>query len=164
MELTAERLRELLDYNHETGVFTRKIVTNNSSKVGQEAGSLNNQGYHHIMVNKTLYKSHRLAWLYTYGYWPKHQLGHINRNRADNRIANLREAPGSINNHNCKLRLDNKSGTAGVFLRADCQKWVANIVHNRKRISLGVFILLDDAIKARLAAEIKYWGSNRNPT
>lgn len=161
MRLTAERLREVLDYNPATGVFTRKITTNRL-KAGQEAGSLNSSGYHHIMVDKVLYKSHRLAWLHTFGLWPKHKLDHINRNRADNRIENLREAPGSVNNHNCNLRSDNKSGTAGVFVRADCQKWVANIVHNRKRVSLGVFISLDDAIKARLAAEIKYWGSNRN--
>ena len=84
--LTAERLREVLDYDPDTGVFTRKVRTASSVKVGDVAGSLNGKGYIRIRVDGRLYFAHRLAWLYVHGEWPVDQVDHINGIKNDNRI------------------------------------------------------------------------------
>jgi hypothetical protein len=80
--LTAERLRELLHYDPETGQFTRRG--------GKAVGYITERGYVRIAIDKRPHYGHRLAWLYTHGSWPTAYLEHVNGNAADNRIANLR--------------------------------------------------------------------------
>lgn len=160
-ELTAEKLRELLHYDPETGVFTWTVKPANSAKAVTVAGHTGVIGYRHIRVHGKLHLAHRLAWLYVYGTWPNGNLDHINRTRSDNRIANLREADHQQNGRNMSKRLDNTSGHPGVAWSCRKSKWRARIVHNHLDFHLGYFTTLEDAVAARKAGELKYWGANR---
>ena len=160
-ELTAEKLRELLHYEPETGIFTRKVSTSNRVKIGDAAGSLDGHGYLQIRVQSRPHKAHRLAWLYTYGVWPKEQIDHINRNRLDNRIANLREVSHKQNQQNRSKPSNNTSGHPGVVWNKQRSKWQARIRHNYKQIHLGYFSILEEAIAARKAGEKLYWSDTR---
>ncbi len=85
IRLTQERLKEVLSYNPETGIFTRNPGIRGGEKVGT-----NSHGYVSIMVDGYLYQAHRLAWLYMEGYMPEQEIDHISRKRDDNRWCNLR--------------------------------------------------------------------------
>ena len=160
-ELTVEYLRSILHYSPETGVFTWKVRTSTRVKAGDVAGSLDGHGYLQIKVCSRLYLAHRLAWLYTYGEWPKDQLDHINRNRLDNRIANLREVTNKQNHQNKSKPSNNTSGHTGVSWHKRDSKWQAQIAHNYKRIHLGFFATMEEALSARKAAEKLYWADTQ---
>ena len=160
-ELSAEKLRELLHYEPETGIFTWKVRAANNVKVGDVAGSQNGWGYLQIRVLSRAYKAHRLAWLYMHSNWPKDQLDHINRNKADNRVANLRDVSHKQNMQNKSKSSNNTSGHPGVSWNKQNSKWRAYIAHNRKQIHLGYFSILEDAISARKAAEKLYWADTQ---
>ena len=159
--LTAEYLRSVLHYEPETGIFTWKVSTAHSVKVGQASGCLDGHGYLRLRVCSRLYQAHRLAWLYVYGNWPKGQIDHINRNRSDNRIPNLRDVTNRQNQQNRSTNSDNTSGHPGVYWDKQSFKWRARIKHNQKLIHLGLFTDLEEAIAARKAGELRYWGVNR---
>ena len=156
-ELTAEKLRSILHYNPETGIFTWKVGSANQVKAGNIAGCPNGDGYLCIRVCSRLHRAHRLAWLYVYGTWPKDQLDHINRNRSDNRIANLRDVSHKQNMQNASKRSDNTSGHPGVSWLKQHSKWRAKITHNYKQTHLGCFNTVEEALSARKAAEKLYW-------
>ena len=156
-ELTAEYLRSILNYEPATGIFTWKVRTSRSVKVGDVAGSLDGDSYLRISVQSRGYKAHRLAWLHVYGEWPKDQLDHVNRVRTDNRISNLREVTNKQNQQNRSKRSDNTSGYQGVFWHKRDFKWQATIAHNYKDIHLGYFTTIEEAVSARKAAEKLYW-------
>ena len=160
-DITAEKLRELLHYDHETGIFTWKVRTPNQINIGDVAGCPTGNGYLRIKVQSRPYKAHRLAWLYMYGTWPEDQIDHINRIRTDNRIANLRAVTSKQNQQNAGKRSDNTSGHPGVCWNKQHSKWVANIRHNQKLIHLGCYSTIEEALSARKAGELKYWGAHR---
>jgi len=87
--LTQSQLKEILTYNPDTGIFTWLVASNGRIRVGDIAGTTDN-GYVRIMIERTKYRAHRLAWLYVHGESPKEQIDHINHIRDDNRINNLR--------------------------------------------------------------------------
>ena len=152
--LTQTRLKEVLNYNPKTGIFIRKTYASSNAPKGDVAGGISHRlGYHRINVDNESYLSHRLAWLYIHGYFPEHGLDHINRNVADNRIANLREAGKQCNARNYGNPKNNTSGVKGVFWHSQRYKWGAQIVINHKRKSLGLYNVFDNAVCARLAAE-----------
>lgn len=126
--LTAERLRELLDYDAETGVF-RWRVTRTRAKAGNVAGSRRN-GYIVIGCDGTSYFAHRLAWLYVYGRWPAPLIDHINGVRSDNRLANLRECSHTKNMWNMRLSRANTSGVKGVTWNRLVGAWQALVIAN----------------------------------
>lgn len=161
MELTAERLREVLDYNPATGVFIRKVSTAQRTKVGEVVGWDDGQGYLKASVDCKIYKVHRLAWLYVYGVWPTRKLDHINRVRSDNRAENLREVSDVENGRNQSKRVDNTSGQVGVMYHSRFSKWTAQIGVDNKQKSLGYFFSKEEAVAARKAAEVYYWGAPR---
>src|SRR6476620_11560831 len=97
--LTHELLLRLLHYDAERGVFIRKVKTAPCVEVGDIAGGMGDYGYPQLNVNGRIYKAHRLAWFYTYGEWPK-EIDHIDGDRANCRIANLRRVTRSQNNMN----------------------------------------------------------------
>ncbi len=99
MMLTAERLRELLTYDPETGHF-RWVFTKGCRAGGQIAGTVRRDGYLCIAVDGRKHKAHRLAWFYMHGRWPHPEIDHINRSKLDNRLCNLREATRVENNAN----------------------------------------------------------------
>ena len=139
--LTQARLRELLHYDPETGFFTWRVSTAQSVQTGDRAGSMSSWGYWRIEVEGRRYKSHQLSWLYVYGQFPEKRLDHKNRNRTDNRIANLREATPPQNNANSKTQRNNTSGLKGAHWRGGRHKhgWRSTVTYNRKRIHLGIF-------------------------
>jgi hypothetical protein len=154
--LTADKLRKLLHYNPETGVFTR-LVRDGKWLPGQVAGSAQaSHGYVAIGVAGKPRLAHRLAWLYVYGEWPDGVIDHINRDRTDNRIVNLRSVSQAENGQNAKLSCRNKSGHKGVIWYRRDQVWRAYIVVNQVSIHLGYYPHIDDAVAARRAAEAKY--------
>lgn len=137
-ELTIEQVRSMLRYEPESGRFIRLQATSNR-KAGEVAGSINTAGYMQIRVCGRNYLGHRLAWFMVYGYWPDFQIDHINRDRADNRLANLRLVTASENKQNCKRRSSSKSGIKGVHYCTRTKRWVAQIAADGRRLFLGRF-------------------------
>ena len=151
-ELTAGRLKSLLDYDPETGVFTRKIRTSNRITVGDVAGFLHVTGYWVIKIDGKAFKGHRLAWLYIYGCWPTHEIDHINGDPADNRIENLRDITHAHNVQNLrKARSDNASGFLGVHKVA--AGWKVNIQLDHVPMKLGTYDTPEEAHQVYLEAK-----------
>ena len=152
--IDSTKLRELLEYNSNTGIFTWKIKPCKNKSIGTEAGSIGS-GYRIIKVLKRSYQAHRLAWLYSYGEMPSKMIDHINGNPLDNRIVNLREATNYENSQNIyKPQTNNTSGFLGVTLKKN--KWRAKITVKGKMLSLGYYTSPEDAHKAYLEAKRKY--------
>ena len=114
--LSAARLREVLNYDPETGVFTWKVRTSNRVNVGAVAGAMLKTGYLSICLDGKFYRAHRLAWLFVRGEWPTADIDHLNGIRTDNRFANLRDASRSVNQQNLRAaRGSTASGMLGVY-------------------------------------------------
>jgi hypothetical protein len=137
--LTQEILKNNLNYDFDTGKFSRLVANCNSVKIGDLCGSVCSNGYLSIRVLNKSYKAHRLAWLYMTGEWPKNVIDHVNGIKDDNRFCNLREATSSQNMFNCKLTKRNTSGFKGVSFNKRKNKFVAQIRINKKQTYLGVF-------------------------
>jgi len=154
--ISQELLKHLLTYCESTGDFTWNVTRGGQAKVGSIAGSLDSKGYRQIKISGKLIFAHRLAWLYVYGEFPKLDLDHIDRNPLNNSISNLRECTHAENHQNINLRKTNTSGHCGVFQVRKSKKWIAFINVNKKRISLGTFQTIDEAIIARSEGKKKY--------
>ncbi len=149
--VTQARLRELLHYEPKTGVFTRLKQTSNRIKVGGVAGTFSGK-YRQVRVDARLYKEHRLAWLYVFGYLPALEIDHINGHPGDNRIANLREVPRAVNAENQRIaRSHNTCGVLGV--RRSHKKWTARITVRGTTHYLGIFASSAEAYVAYIAAK-----------
>lgn len=158
--LTQAYLKELFDYNLDTGVFTRKIYRSSRAKKGDIAGHVfqNSSGksYMRINIDRKLYQVHRLAWLYVCGEFPPDEIDHEDGNGLNNKWSNLRAVDGFENHKNMRLSSRNKSGCVGVSWRELYKNWRARIMVDRKEIHLGSFPDKTDAIIARKMAEYKY--------
>lgn len=153
------RLREVLNYDPETGIFTNRRHGKGLPKAGKVAGCLDKStGYIRIRIDGALHHAHRLAWQYVHGSLPPHDVDHRNRIRSDNRLDNLREADDTQNARNSGMPSTNTSGIKGVSWRADRQKWRATIKLGGKQLFLGHFDAIADAAEAREAAARKHHG------
>jgi hypothetical protein len=151
--LTAHRLRELLSYNQETGVFTWRVSRGGVS-AGAQANSKDHRGYMRVRIAGVDYATHRLAWLYVTGSWPDHEIDHINKIKTDNRFANLRDVTATINMQNQIAAMTHgKSGFLGVTWHKNGQRWQAQIKVSGKNIHLGLFSTAEDAHGAYLSAK-----------
>lgn len=155
--LTQSDLRNLLRYDTETGVFVWINPASTRVKSGDVAGCLGDDGYLKIGIFGKRYKSHRLAWLYVHGQFPECEIDHINGNRADNRIDNLRLASSKQNKENVKLNAASTSGHRGVHWDKSRQKWLAHVTSNRKFHNLGRFDDVTDAINAVTQARNQFF-------
>lgn len=153
--LTAEELRNRLNYDPQTGVFTYK--KNYGVVPGKKSGWVDELGYVHVRVGK-LYLAHRLAWLYVYGKWPEGYIDHINGDPGDNRLSNLRECSQSQNMHNSKIMHKLSSVRKGVCFDPKRKLFKAYITLNSRQKFLGRFPTKEEAIAARLEAEKQYHG------
>ena len=147
-----ERLKELYSYDDKSGEFTR-LTNAGGYAIGSVAGRLSN-GYISIGIDGKEYGAHRLAWMYVYGEVPLFEIDHIDRNRSNNAIDNLRAATSSENNLNRKIFKNNTSGCKGVSFTDN--RWRASITIDGKRINLGRFVKYSDAVDARKNVEILY--------
>lgn len=138
--LTQDILKDKLLYDEHTGIFTWLKSDTKRIKTGSIAGFTDVRGYVSIHISKKLYYAHRLAWLYKYGNMPKQNIDHINGNRNDNRIENLREASQQQNVMNVGARKRNTSGYKGVSFSKVANKWEARFTYNKKTNYLGLFL------------------------
>lgn len=128
-ELSHERLKEALRYDHEGGVFTWKISMSSTGQKGAVAGVVGSDGYRKIRIDRRLYTAHRLACLYMTGAWPKDRLDHIDGSRDNNAWVNLRQADASENAQNqYKAQSNNKAtGLLGVYFDKDKSVYGAKV-------------------------------------
>lgn len=153
-ELTAERLRELLHYEPETGIFTWLVSNGKRAKVGAIAGTTTSDGYVAIGIGRAQYQAHRLAWLYMTGEWPPHMIDHENTIRTANWWKNLRLATNAQNMQNLRKALpNNKCGMLGVSQRNTT--FSAQIKVGGKKHYLGSFDTPELAHAAYLEAKAR---------
>ncbi|MBX9902143.1 MAG: HNH endonuclease [Burkholderiaceae bacterium] len=158
--ITQSELKEIVFYDQSTGHFVWRKRFRKST--GDDvAGSLFKNGYVYIQISNKSYRAHRLAWLYVYGNFPALYLDHINGDRSDNRIGNLREVSCSENMKNQRIGVKNTSGYLNISWQKSRLKWSVGLKVNGKSINVGRFDSLDDAIKARNEAYIQY-GFHKN--
>lgn len=151
--LSQERAKEVIDYDPETG-YTYWKVTKGKMIAGERAGHLNIGGMRYVSVDGKSYKEHRLIWLYTYGYMPKHYIDHINCDPSDNRLENLREATAGENSQNKrKASCINKCGYLGVAYKTRKKKYTAQITVGGVTYHLGTFTDPQEAHEAYLKAK-----------
>lgn len=153
VDLTAQRLRELLHYDPETGVFTWRISRGPKAPTGAIAGGIHKaRGYWRIRLDDDLYYGHQLAWLHVHGEWPAHSIDHLDGNRTNNRIVNLRDVSNRINSQNRRRATPNtRSGFLGVAPNGS--GWMALIKCNGKTNYLGTFRKAEDAHAAYVEAK-----------
>ncbi len=152
MKLTQKRLKELLHYNQDTGVFVWVVGRSGVKAPGTVAGGVDKNGYMRIMVDQVTYKLHRLAWLYVKGYFPENMVDHDDGNTLNNSFSNLKEANHVCNGQNRKLGINNKSGCVGVNVVSP-GVYRATITVNKKACMLGTGKDLLEAMLRRYTAE-----------
>jgi CO dehydrogenase/acetyl-CoA synthase gamma subunit (corrinoid Fe-S protein) len=154
MEITQARVKELFDY-HPDGHLTWKVQKSNNVKVGSFAGSVNSEGYLQVGIDRVLYKVHRLIYLWHYGF-VYNLIDHIDQNKLNNKIQNLRIATNSQNLRNRSKQVNNTSGFKGVSFHKHTNKFQAKIKINKKQIYLGLFLSAEEAYDVYCIAAKKY--------
>ncbi|MDF3858123.1 HNH endonuclease [Achromobacter denitrificans] len=150
--LTADEARALLAYDPATGALVWRKAVSRNVKAGGKAGSMDPRGYGQIRLHRRQYMAHRLVWLLHYGEWPKGEIDHIDGNRANNRICNLREVDRSINTQNLRrAKKNSRSGVLGVSRSGT--RWQAHIQANNQQFYLGTFSTPELAHAAYLTAK-----------
>lgn len=153
--ITQEYLKSILYYNLDTGIFTWKFNKSKRVKAGYSAGWLCD-GYRNIEINNKQYKTHRLAWLYVNGEIPTNLIDHIDGNRSNNKIFNLREATYQTNSENYRTPKTNKSGIKNVSWYKNLNKWVVSISIKKIKKTIGYFDDLEFAELVAIEARNKY--------
>jgi len=165
--LSFERLREVLDYDPETGRFTWLVDRPQRVKAGDLAGYIDKSrgdGYYRIGIDRQWYQASRLAFLWMTGEWPQGEVDHKNANTKDDSWSNLRDATRPQNQHNRGVRKDSSTGFKGVrFQRSAhgnrCGYYVAQIRVNGKRVYIGSFKTAEEAAAAYATAAIEHHGA-----
>lgn len=153
VRVTAERVREVFSYDPLSGALTYR-VRRKHYRPGERAGFValksnhRSGGYRIVRLDNREYAEHWLVWIHTHGRWPTGVLDHMNGDRADNRIANLRDCSVSQNNANRGKQANNTSGIKGVFFNRNARKWSSSINCRRRFYYLGLFKTADEAAAA----------------
>lgn len=146
--ITQSELKEVLEYNPDTGVFTWKKTVGRRAKLGSVAGTKMNTGYVRITIKQKMYTAHRLAYLYMTGNFPENFIDHINHIKDNNRWSNLRDATNSQNLANQVKPKTNTSGYKGVYWNKVHKKWCAEIGYMKKKMHLGLYTTPQEAAEA----------------
>lgn len=155
MEITQACVRELFDYDPESGVLIAK-KRQKGRKFGKPVGCKSGN-YLLAMVEGRLYKVHRLIFLWHHGYMPE-VIDHIDRNGMNNRIENLRAATPLQNTANRGLNRNNTSGFKGASYDKRRNRWAGQMMVNRKHVFLGYFDTPEDAHAAYVKATRELYG------
>lgn len=150
-ELTQQRLIELVSYNPETGEFINKISRGNLIAGCNIGGIDNSNGYARICIDGKRYKAHRLAWLYVYGNFPKNFIDHVDGNKSNNKISNLRECSHAQNHQNRLKNSTNNCGFLGVHFSISTGKYRAQIQLDGENRHIGLFDSPEEAHNAYLS-------------
>ena len=152
--VTVEAIKGALSYDPDTGSLIWK-VRRGHSRIGQRAGSIRNDGYVVVRVFGRLYMAHRIAWAIHEGNWPDDQIDHINGNRSDNRIINLRPCTNAENCQNVRAHRDANSKHVGVCRvgRGGPRPWLAQLCIGGRQRVIGRFATEWEALAARLKAK-----------
>ncbi len=169
---TAHELRELLNYDPETGMFSWKPRPRESFArpcdatrferrcAGRPVGGLNDKGYIAIAIHGRVYVAHRLAWVMITGEWPQGEIDHVNHVRSDNRFCNLRDVDRAVNMQNkVKALSNNRSGLLGVSARPG-DRFAARIRVDGALLNLGNFATAEQAHTAYIQAKRKFHDGN----
>ena len=155
IELTQERLKEVFDYIVDTGELRWRVSRDSGFRKGAiKAGTLSgcvckSTGYLIIDYNKRKYKAHRLVWIYVNGVIPDGLLiDHVDGDKTNNRVSNLRLCTPQDNVRNTGIRKDNTSGYKGVSWSVQKQRWVAQTSVNGKKQHLGYYLTEEKAVSA----------------
>ena len=151
-------LKEYMDYEPDTGVFTWKRHRSQTATKGTQVKCKDPKGYIILGWNRRNYRAHHIAWWWITGEMPGGELDHINNIRHDNRFSNLRKASSTQNNHNKLKPVTNTSGVKGVNWHKYRGAWAARITVDGARIQLGYFTDLESAEKIIRAAREKLHG------
>lgn len=160
--LTADRVREVLNYDKDTGIFTWRVTLSQRRLAGQACGELKPSGYVVIGIDGHRYRAHRLAWLYVHGEWPSMQIDHRDLNRSNNKFDNLRLSTQQQNTFNTPVSKNNRCGFKGVYEHKGrsglLSRWCAKINVGRRQIHLGTFDTPEEASRAYEAGARLYAG------
>lgn len=150
-------IKEILDYNPKTGNLTWKVKAS-QKKQGDVAGYISKEGYVQIGICSKIYLAHRIAWKIYYSEEPPQFIDHIDGNKSNNIISNLRLASNAENMQNGKIRANNTTGYKGVCFNKKLKKYQANICKDRKQTHLGLFETAEEAHAAYCEAAKKLHG------
>lgn len=155
--LTADDVRELFDYDPVSGAFRwRSARRRPNLPADLTAGTRHSEGYRRVSVKGRLYYVHRLIWAYVHDRWPAEDIDHLNGDRSDNRLCNLREASRSLNNENIRTaRSHSTSGMLGAH-RTPWGRWASSIRVRGRILYLGCYDTANEAHQAYLSAKIKF--------
>ena len=155
--------RHYFNLNEVTGLFSRRVTIGPREihKAGKPVGTIGGTGYIRVPIAGKLYLAHHLVWLWFHGKFPADQIDHINHNRQDNRISNLRDVSQQENGRNTSRSSKNRSGKTGVWLDKRTGKWCAEIFFNGNKHLLGSFINFNEACLRREQAK-KEFGFHEN--
>lgn len=157
--ISVSAVKDLLSYDAESGSFRRIVATSWNAPEGPLVGKLSASGYRTVRIGERSIFLHRIAWAIYYGSWPDFIIDHINGDRSDNRISNLRNASLNQNQHNQGIRKTNSSGVKGVSWCASKHKWLATICVKGKTIYLGRHDTIDGAADAYRMAALEFHGT-----
>lgn len=148
--------KEKLSYNRKTGLFTWLANGTRGVKKGDVAGYKMQDGYVRLSVGGKTMLAHRVAWMFVHGDFPVGHLDHINRDKADNRISNLRDATSQQNAQNRNKSIRNTSGYKGVVWHKRDKRWQTSITVEGTRLHLGLHDTAEKAYAAYVKASKKY--------
>jgi len=156
--MNQDEIKKRLEYKD--GKLLNKIKTLKKN-IGDEVGCINTAGYKVVRIQKKLMFAHRVIWLMHYGSLPKY-IDHIDGNKLNNCISNLRAATPSQNSCNSKRKQSNLSGVKGVFFYKPNQKWSVQIMVNYKKLFYGYYVHKDIAETIAMLTRIKHHGEFAN--
>jgi hypothetical protein len=156
-ELTHEHLTHLMECNPFWGVLFWKNPQTNRVRVGEQVGSLMRGGYRQTSIDGERYLIHRLIWFYVHKEWPNGFLDHINQNKRDNSIQNLRVVTNSENMHNRGATVKSTTGQKGIYIHKPSGRYRVMVKHNYKMHHGGYYHTIEAALTARdwLAAQLE---------